>query len=556
MRESLINIPESLEDLYERIITRLPKKNRVRVRSILQWITFSMRPMSLEELADAVGLPFADDVLAICTTGLVRISREQIHFKLDARNAYGVLVSDILIRVCDVVGLAHFSVREYLCSDRCKELDPSIDFSFSMDLRMSHAEIAEFCMSRLLSAEEKTNINQEPESVGTNREDSQRTSHPWNSLDRPLIQYIAMYWSEYVAESNPNNTVDCKLSSMVKDFFSAPLSAYNHWLRHYDPEKAQFRLLQSEEQCLPPTYVASLLGLVAYVPGISQSEINKSHPGAKHHYALLAAIDKGHCDTVSVLLERGACVNICSDQGTALMAASRHGYTAIAEQLLKAGSRVNTFLDSWGTALNVACHTGVKNVVSLLIKAGAEIHLPGEQGSKCAPLQTACLEGSEIVIELMLQLGAEVNRAEGICHTALQAACSVGQHGIVDRLLKEGADVNAQGGYYGSAVKASLYQERTEVVLKILAAGADVNSVHTDYTGYFDWFRGTIEDVTALHIAVVRCSAATVKMLLAAGADVNIMTKRKMWRSRQATFSKANNLHNEFSPDIEVSKPN
>lgn len=99
------------------------------------------------------------------------------------------------------------------------------------------------------------------------------------------------------------------------------------------------------------------------------------------HTALILAIEKGHRDTVELLLENGA----SSSEGLPWAAGS--GYKDIVKQLLDWGADINA-RDTYGwTALMTAAHTGHNEIIELLLDYGADIDVCAESGAtalKCA----------------------------------------------------------------------------------------------------------------------------------------------------------------------------
>jgi hypothetical protein len=87
---------------------------------ILQWLTFSARPLSVEEVAEVVAINVARDpafdrnevledpleVLEICSS-LVTITTNKADRRLESAQ--------------QIVALAHYLVQEYLMSDRIKQ---------------------------------------------------------------------------------------------------------------------------------------------------------------------------------------------------------------------------------------------------------------------------------------------------------------------------------------------------------------------------------------------------------------------------------------------------
>ena len=489
MRGALRNIPETLEEHYQKTITRLPKKNRERIRSILLWTTYSFRPLSVEELAEVAGLPFPDDVLAICTGSLVRTSKEQIHFYVDTDGPHSVVASELEIRVCDVVRLAHFSVQEYLSSDTCRDLEAIIGFPFQMEPRTSHREIGERCLSYLLAKDSDSDALQKHNVASPRQTNVLESTHPWMRKDHSLVQYIAAHWYQHVTHSSTVKAEDSKLTSLINDFLSPPLSAYEDWLRLYNPEESSFRVLPKDTQCAPPIYVASLLGLARYVPVLLHQDLNQYCPDTIYKYPLVAASAGGHQTTVAYLLQNGAFVEPTTENGneTALIVASRKGHSLIVEQLLEAGVNITDHKCNFQRAFWEACSCGHSDVVGILLAAGAVIDPLQESQNLTTPLQAACENGHAEVVDKLLEAGANVNRIAGPHQTALQAACFANQGDIINKLLEAGADVNL-----------------------------GITITETWAGGSITW-----KNYTALYTAAVECDQATVRLLLNAGADVH-----------------------------------
>lgn len=80
--------------------------------------------------------------------------------------------------------------------------------------------------------------------------------------------------------------------------------------------------------------------------------------------------NKSFINTVNLLLENGADVNIKSKKGmTALIAAARGGFSNIVKALLENGADVNAKTNSGETALTIAQNKGHNEIVIMLKKA-------------------------------------------------------------------------------------------------------------------------------------------------------------------------------------------
>lgn len=59
LMNKLQSLPRDLEDAYEAILLRCSKPEEL--KTLLEWLAFSIRPLSLSELADALAVDFSLD---------------------------------------------------------------------------------------------------------------------------------------------------------------------------------------------------------------------------------------------------------------------------------------------------------------------------------------------------------------------------------------------------------------------------------------------------------------------------------------------------------------
>jgi ankyrin repeat protein len=271
--------------------------------------------------------------------------------------------------------------------------------------------------------------------------------------------------------------------------------------------------------------------------------------------ALMYASFSGNEDLVKLLIEEGADVNARTAKNvkkrfnmksrirqikrhgiekyswyrglTALMIASGEGYTEIASLLIESGADVNAHCYYGGdTALMVASRYGHQEIAKLLIEKGANVKARDYYGGDTA-LMVASRYGHQEVTELLIEEGADVNAQSEWNSTALMLASSYGHTEVTKLLLEAGADVNAQVNWYSksysytpkffglsqikgcTALMYASMEGHTEDVKLLIEAGADVNLQDKD--GY-----------TALMCASEIRYTESVGLLLEAGADVNV----------------------------------
>jgi hypothetical protein len=436
-------------------------------RRILMWLCFAKRPLTVKEVIDGIAIDLGDhpkferkrrledeyDILQICPGFL-------------SMNDNGEICS---------LSIAHYSVQEYLESERIREQKAAI---FSMQSSVSNAELAQMCLTYLLHPDI------------ANGEVSRLTLQEY-----PLCAYAAKYWFEHYqgAEEWSRQT-----NSLAIVLFKSTSLAFLNWIKVYDADEPYSRLgdrLRGRRSGTPlPVYYASLLGLKYVLSELIKdegkghvrkrstekvSQLDTSSPvnaqGGPHANALQAASEREYGKIGELLLSKDSDVNAQGGiYGNALQAASDRGHEKIVELLLSKGADVNAQGGFHGNALAAASHGGHGNIVELLLSKGAEVNAQG--GRYGNALQAASVGGHENIVELLLSKGADVNAQGGEYGNALQAASVGGHENIVELLLSKGADVNAQGGEYGNALQAASHGGYEKIMELLLSKGADVNA--------------------------------------------------------------------------------
>ena len=60
VRCTLDELPESLDETYERVLKEIKKPNRNNARRLLQCLVVAVRPLNVEELAEVLAVDFDD----------------------------------------------------------------------------------------------------------------------------------------------------------------------------------------------------------------------------------------------------------------------------------------------------------------------------------------------------------------------------------------------------------------------------------------------------------------------------------------------------------------
>lgn len=562
LREALDSRATTLDETYDRILCKIDPLYKLEALQILQWLTCSLRPLSLEEVAELVAVDIGedkvfdldkrpsdpDDVVDICSSLVtcVDANGDSAEADNDHDNNEVVPPKKRLVR------LAHFSVKEYLVSDRIRAGSAAY---FSIEERISHATIGQTSLSCLLLYD-----------------DASHTDSKGFSKYMRLAKYAAESWAKHVVKSGgnvPHAAVDLLLSKEKMKI----------WTDLHDLEFEILDLRQAPELPGSPLYYAVLTRLENLVHLLIEVDEGKSQQtgsndgiksngqeivdtlatshkkgflnvtGGRLHTPLQAAAWIGEQDIAELLLKQGADPNIYggSEGGSALSAAAHNGHLGIAELLLNEGADI---CEGLSTSLDNLKELGLDDIdnnretkpdncavapqndldadalprkrgrslkyelnVESFIKPPFDVpdRRAQAQGRKTALFEAvAC--GNTQIVDLLLDRGTMVNirNGEDAC-TALFAACYHEHKDIVGSLLSRGALVNKtniMGCTPLTQACKSLETGSNEIVQLLLEAGADVEGADPK-TG------------TALRAAMVRGHESIVRLLLEYEADVN-----------------------------------
>lgn len=242
------------------------------------------------------------------------------------------------------------------------------------------------------------------------------------------------------------------------------------------------------------------------------------HADSEGWTALRSASWGGHKEAVKMLLEAGAEVDGCDPDGrTALRAAAWGGHEEILLTLLGHSAKVDSMDHEGRTPLIAAAYMGHKEAVEILLDAGAEVDLA--DGDRRTALSVAALcvpsaaggRGHGEVVSLLLERGANPEHKDKDGMTPLLLASYEGHEEVVELLLEAGADVDESAGAYPSAITpllAAASMGHASTVNRLLFWGAAVDGIDG-------------EGRTALSLAASKGSVEVVRALLDRGLDEN-----------------------------------
>ena len=222
----------TLDETYERVLEEIGRTNEPYARRLLQCLTVAERPFTVKELAEILALDFGAE------EG-IPVLKENLRLE-DQEEAVLSTCSSLIVVVDDyhhgrIVQFSHFSVKEFLTSDRLAISSADIS-PFHILSKPAHAVIVKACLGILLQSEQ-----------GPHDARDERRS--------PLVYYAAEYWMRHARFDELWRIVEDEIRSL----FDPEKPHLEWWLKFYHIKS--FPGFALEEYRGSPLYYASLCGL-------------------------------------------------------------------------------------------------------------------------------------------------------------------------------------------------------------------------------------------------------------------------------------------------------
>jgi ankyrin repeat protein len=458
VRGILEALPDTLDETYERVLRDINKANREHARRLLQCLTVALRPLRVEELAEVLAIDFN----APAHGGIPQLNPNWRW--ADHHQAVLSTCSSLIAIVDDgdfqVVQFSHFSVKEYLTSDRlaCSSGDVS---RYHVLLEPAHTILAQACLGVLLRLDDSVTRD--------------------NANDIPLVKYGTQHWFDHTRFEG----VASRICDAMEYFFDVDKPHWTAWSQMVDESWREFSPDYGANGAFP-LYYASLGGiydLAERLVGKNPEHINAR--GGRMVAPLVAALRRKHFKVAELLHQYGADVNVRSNDGnTPLRVACVHGSMDIAEWLLNNGAVVDARGFNGYGPLHRAAAVGHLHICQMLIKHNADIHNRAIFGD--TPLQSAASLYSEPrnqvdIMQVLLDHGADPNALDNRGSTPLHCS-SCNQYegygptwGTVEGtrlLLKYGAIIDAENNQGQTPLQLALDHERDDIAACLTEHGA------------------------------------------------------------------------------------
>ncbi|KAL6823367.1 ankyrin repeat-containing domain protein [Trichoderma camerunense] len=457
IRRALLDLPIGLDATYDRILKNIDIKFRRRVINSLKWLAFSKRVLTIEELAEIFIIDpdeqptFDESARLFSSLAILKYFSGLIVLEQGQRS--------------NRVRLIHFSVKEYLTSDR-------IDSTFSITEADAHIYIARSCLAYITHL--NTTVKKSTETIIG---DLQKTYQ--------LLMYAVKFWvihleevpcaqwpaelalSAVLALADPGLSLFSILTDMDGETRASEL--FKHLLK-----KPHCYTAYSGFRQLTEVMIAQKHGANEY---ITQEDLDFGL-----HYAAYG----GHLDIVQLFLEKGANMNAhCGKWDSAVHTAVSRGQMNVLEFLISNGADVNSQPPLF------ACipRRGTEHLLKYLLDHGMNIDM--QYGQYGTALHNAITDNNSTHFDLLMERGADINALSESLGTPLQAACvGLGFHDwrggdslhYIEKLLSSGADPNIRGGEYATALQAAccvIHPRKKDITIKVVRLliehSADVN---------------------------------------------------------------------------------
>ncbi|KAL2827291.1 ankyrin repeat-containing domain protein [Aspergillus pseudoustus] len=525
-------MPTGLEQAYERDlhhIYSLDQDERDRAISILRWVLFAARPLTVRELVEALILSGDMD-------------QDEAYPEDELPDNWGVdfvdedYVNEILRLSAYTVHFVHYSVKEYLLRPNASGISPAQDICFR-DTRSENDLLARLCLQYLcydVFGNEEVLTEREMKTYPFFRYAARTSYHHALAEDgispdlmpcaRKLLNPETFKWVLWsrAFEVEEGDGRDAEESSGGAQTSKAAKEAGNR--------KEQAEVKQEEVQdstaiktATNPIYYACLLGLLDVVRRLHADGVDLNVVGGVYGTPLQAAIVKGHTQTVRYLLENGADLSVEAGVFShPICAAAWAGDVEVFRLLIDRGAELSLIAQEYGMR-PVHLATYHPGILQICLERGVDLTVGDSRG--LTPLHWAAQYGNIESARILAQAGVDINSEAKDRGTAALLAV---QHNHGDMLsfllsraqtqtspIRKGEDrFTAQRNIecetttgFTPLIAANMYPGHPRIVQRLLEHGAEVD--HGEADGW-----------TALHFSSKLGNTEIMSLLLEHGADV------------------------------------
>ena len=429
VQRTLDELPESLDETYERILKEIRKPNRDHACRVLQCLVVAIRPLDVKELAEVLAVDFDD------AEGVPKLKpkwrwEDEEQALLESCSSLIAIVETDDSRV---VQFSHFSVKEFLTSARLATSSVDV-LRYHIVLEPAHTILAQACLSILLQPGDHVEENGAGKSS-------------------PLAGYAARHWVTHAQFGS----VSSFLRKPMEYLFDLDKPHFAAWVQLYEIDSypnwessSLYYFARGVKSEVTPLYLAALCGfgnLVEHLVVKYPQHVNIS--GGQYVTPVVAALAGRHFQTAKLLRQNGADANVLGNYGkTPLHSTVSYGDLEMIQVLLDYKADVNARdLSSWTPMHYLSqgfLHPAwlrdapqLSDAARLLLERGVDPNARTNDGS--TPLHKAVQCRTVDIVRMLLEHGANVGAEDDGGKTPLQIASARGYDEIVKLLSEHGA---------------------------------------------------------------------------------------------------------------------
>jgi hypothetical protein len=233
IRKVLADVPKTLDETYARVLREIKESHQESAQMIFRCVAVASRPLRVKELAEVFAFDFE--------AGSIPEPREDwreddpVHAVLSACSS---LLAVVNVEDTQVIQFSHFSVKEFLISERFPQANDPIS-CYHVSMTPAHTLVARVCLGTLLHL---------PEDVTR------------DSLQKfPLADYAAEHWVDHARFEDVSQNVE----DGMKQLFDPWESHFPVWVWIHDPAapvgqstEPKFHREPEERNCIIRRFVA------------------------------------------------------------------------------------------------------------------------------------------------------------------------------------------------------------------------------------------------------------------------------------------------------------
>ena len=442
IRQALDELPKTLDETYEHTLLDIHDENWAYAHRLFQCIVVARRPLLVEELAEFIA--FKSETGGNLTfEGIWRPENPRD----TVLSTCSSLIAIVNVEGSRVIQFSHFSVKEYLTSNRIADGPVS---RYYIPLESSHLFVTQACLSLLL----------------------QLDKHVTRTIieDLPLARYAGQYWTDHAEFGN----VSSHTEDLIKRVFHPENHHFANWVWIFDTISRDFG--GSESPVRPPfapLHYAARHGfhrVAEWLITTCSQDANES--GYLFHTPLHFACREGWFPVVQVLLTHHADASARNfNHWTPLHFASWYGYSKIVRLLLEHGANVDSRNDNGETPLFVLSQGGGNlDIAQALLEYRADPNTWAESSGNS--LSMALRNGYQDLTQLLLNNGADPKTRYVNGQTLLHVSSKTGDLKGAQRLLELGVDINSTDNEGQTPFQVALQYREAKVAQMLWRHGA------------------------------------------------------------------------------------